>query len=226
MAFIPKFGRVKSSIAEEQESKSRERFSQEMSKVLLRNCSSQKPKYQLHKFLETVHLPVKRQDDVMKGRREMLPSEIPNRSSTSTRPTLGDQLCEGEYLALIQDLEQQLRSQMDKLEHLKLSVAEALCCSSSNTGFASIEQHCSDLKISLAEQAAFLSDLNERTESLQMSTSLFAQVSTKPKIWGSRRSFRRSNVRPQLCDDTQSELGWSLTRPRRNSNASELSCVW
>ncbi|CAH2316302.1 Hypothetical predicted protein [Pelobates cultripes] len=154
---------------------------------------------------------------------KMLTSDDLSTPSISGRTPLGELLGEGECLMLVQDLEQRLRNQIDKIEHLKLSVAEALSNSSNNTGFKSIEQHGGDLKMSMAEHTAFLNDLNKRTESLQMSISLYIQVKTLPKVWCSRRSIRR---RRQLVDDTQSELGWNPAWPRRNSNSSEMSCAW
>ncbi|KAM4662636.1 uncharacterized protein O3C94_011080 [Discoglossus pictus] len=132
-----------------------------------------------------------------------------------------------EYLPLIQDLEQRLRTRTDNLEHLRLSVAEVL--SNSSTGFRYIQQSSLDLKKSLAEHRNALCDLNERMDSLQMGTVLFLQMNTKPKLWGNKRGAKKYQhaPRPQFCDDTQSELGWNPLRPRRNSDtASELSCAW
>ncbi|OCT87803.1 hypothetical protein XELAEV_18021502mg [Xenopus laevis] len=132
-----------------------------------------------------------------------------------------------ECLAHIKDLEGTLRNQIDKMEHLKLSVMEVLNSSTTSTGFNYIQQTSSELKMSIAAHAAFLNDLNDRMDSLKISSTLWLRVNTKPKVWRRRQSFRRFSIRSRLCDDTQSEQGWSPVWPRRNSDAtSEMSCTW
>ncbi|XP_031754059.1 uncharacterized protein LOC116409535 [Xenopus tropicalis] len=131
-----------------------------------------------------------------------------------------------ECLSHIQNLEETLRNQIDKMEHLKLSVMEVLNSSTTSTGFNYIQQTSSEIKMSLAAHTAFLNDLNERMESLKISSTLW--VNTKPKVWRRRtQSFGRLSVRSRFFDDTQSEQGWSPAWPRRNSDAaSEMSCAW
>lgn len=132
-----------------------------------------------------------------------------------------------ETIDLIDDLEQRLRGQIDKMERLKLCVAEALVSNVSSTGFSYLEQNSVDLKMSLAEHFNSLCDLNERVKSLEMGTTLLAQACTKPRIAGSRRVLRRSNTPSPFCEDAQSELGWGPVWLRRNScTASEMSCAW
>ncbi|KAM4696059.1 uncharacterized protein WCC33_014787 [Rhinophrynus dorsalis] len=157
---------------------------------------------------------------------KMLSADTRDTRRYSIRAPLSELLQGEECLAHTQDLEDRLRNHIDKMEHLKLCIAEALS-NTSSTGFSYIQRSNAELKMSLEEHAAFLSDLNERMESLQMSTTLFLQMNTKSKLWESRQGSKRYSVRPQFCNDTQSERGWSPVWPRRNSDAaSEMSCAW
>ncbi|XP_078502697.1 uncharacterized protein LOC144761112 [Lissotriton helveticus] len=139
-----------------------------------------------------------------------------------------DYRCE-DALSVIKDLEQRLRNQIDKLEHLRLNVGEALSSGSSSTGFDFIQQNSADLRTSLLEHQDWLGGLNEHLEALQLNTVLFLQMNTKPRVWSPKRDPKRYQrwTRPVFNDDTHSELGWSPFRSRRNSDtASEMSCAW
>ncbi|MEE6513992.1 hypothetical protein FKM82_021912 [Ascaphus truei] len=156
---------------------------------------------------------------------------MPSSDARKTRGVrLPSPLCElsqgEEPLAIMQDLELRLRIQMDDMERLRLSVAEAL---GSSTGFSYMQQNSAELKVALAEHMTSVRNLNERMESLQISTMLFLQMNTKLRMCVTQRSSRRNqySMQPQFCDDTQSGLGWNPVRPRRNSDAaSEMSCAW
>ncbi|KAJ1133776.1 hypothetical protein NDU88_000252 [Pleurodeles waltl] len=93
-------------------------------------------------------------------------------------------------LNVIKDLEQRLRNQIDKLEHLRLSVGEALSSGSSSTGFDFIQQNSADLRTSLLEHQDWLGDLNERLEAVQLNTALFLQMNTKPRPQEQRHRLR------------------------------------
>lgn len=133
-----------------------------------------------------------------------------------------------ENLALMKDLEDRLRNQIDKLEHLRLSIAEAVS-PSSEIGFDFIQESNDDLKLLIMDHGDWLARMNERMETLQMNTAVFVQMNTKPRIWNNKQSTKRYSRWPKLTntDDTRSEIGWSPTRTRRNSDAaSEMSCAW
>ncbi|XP_041095045.1 uncharacterized protein LOC121307038 isoform X3 [Polyodon spathula] len=138
-------------------------------------------------------------------------------------------------LALMKELEDRLKKQIDKLEHLRLSASEvkdnitSALSPSSESGFDFIQQNNADLKLSIADHLEWLARLNERMETLQMNTAVFIQMNTKPRSWKTKQTSKRYNrwPKPLLGDDVQSELGWSPVRTRRNSDAaSEMSCAW
>lgn len=125
-----------------------------------------------------------------------------------------------EGLMMMQELEDRLKEQIDKLEHIRLSATELK---------DNIAGNSADLKQSIADHLDWLSRLTERVDTLQMNTSVFVQMNPKPRTWGGKQSSRRSARlgRPYQGDDAQSEFGWSPVRTRRNSDAaSEMSCAW
>ncbi|KAG7476431.1 hypothetical protein MATL_G00082860 [Megalops atlanticus] len=125
-----------------------------------------------------------------------------------------------EGLMMMQELEDRLKEQIDKLEHIRLSATELK---------DSIAGNGADLKQSISDHLEFLSRLTERVETLQMNTAVFVQMNPKPRTWGGKQGSRRLARwgRPHLADDAQSEFGWSPVRTRRNSDAaSEMSCAW
>ncbi|XP_078406297.1 uncharacterized protein LOC144685547 [Cetorhinus maximus] len=142
--------------------------------------------------------------------------------------SLRESLKTDETLALMKDLEDRLRAQIDKLEHLRLSIAEALS-PSSEIGFDFIQDANDDLKLAIMDHGDWLMRMNERMETLQMNTAVFVQMNTKPRIWNNKQSSKRYSRWPKsmYTDDTRSEVGWSPVRTRRNSDAaSEMSCAW
>ncbi|XP_053533105.1 uncharacterized protein LOC128629356 [Ictalurus punctatus] len=126
-----------------------------------------------------------------------------------------------EGLMMMQELEDRLKEQIDKLEHVRLAAAELKENLSGNGG---------DLRQSIAEHVDWLNQLTERVETLQMNTSVFVQTNSRPRVFrGKQQSFRNPTHfgRGHLVDDAQSEFGWSPIRTRRNSDAaSEMSCAW
>ncbi|KAJ8346914.1 hypothetical protein SKAU_G00283150 [Synaphobranchus kaupii] len=125
-----------------------------------------------------------------------------------------------EGLMMMQELEDRLKEQIDKLEHIRLSATELK---------DNIAGNSADLKQSISDHLDWLSRLTERVDTLQMNTSVFVQMNPKPRTWGGKRGSRRSARSGRLCqaDDAQSEFGWSPVRTRRNSDAaSEMSCAW
>lgn len=122
---------------------------------------------------------------------------------------------------MMQELDDRLKEQIDKLEHIRLSVGDLKESFSGNPS--------KDLKQSIAEHMDWLSHLTERVETLQMNTTVFVQMNTKPRSWKGKQGHRQSSCwgRSHLADDAQSEYGWSPMRTRRNSDAaSEMSCAW
>ncbi|KAL6463941.1 hypothetical protein MHYP_G00283320, partial [Metynnis hypsauchen] len=126
-----------------------------------------------------------------------------------------------EGLMMMQELEDRLKEQIDKLEHIRLAATDLRENLTGNSG---------DLRHSIAEHIDWLGQLTERVETLQMNTSVFVQMNAKPRTWrGKQQSFRSSARwgRGQVANDAQSEFGWSPVRTRRNSDAaSEMSCAW
>ncbi|KAI5089086.1 hypothetical protein C0J45_20494 [Silurus meridionalis] len=126
-----------------------------------------------------------------------------------------------EGLMMIQELEDHLKEQIDKLEHVRLAAAE-LKENLSGNGI--------DLRQSVTDHVDWLNHLTERVETLQMNTSVFVQMNSRPRVFrGKQQSFRNPSHsgRGHLADDAQSEFGWSPIRRRRNSDAaSEMSCAW
>ncbi|XP_014341662.1 uncharacterized protein LOC106702816 isoform X1 [Latimeria chalumnae] len=144
------------------------------------------------------------------------------------RMSLTEGLKTEETMSVMKDLESRLRGQIDKLEHLRLSVSEAVS-SSCDSSFSLLQQSNGDLKLSITDHMDWLSRLNERMETLQMNTTVFLQMNTKLRIWNPKHSTGRYSrwARPGYTDDARSEAGWSPVRTRRNSDAaSEMSCAW
>ncbi|KAJ8286861.1 hypothetical protein GJAV_G00044190 [Gymnothorax javanicus] len=125
-----------------------------------------------------------------------------------------------EGLMMMQELEDRLKEQIDKLEHIRLSATELK---------DSIAGNGADLKQSIADHLDWLGRMNERVETLQMNTSVFVQMNPKPRTWGGKQGSWRPAPLGRLYqgDDAQSEFGWSPMRTRRYSDAaSEMSCAW
>ncbi|MGH0175882.1 UNVERIFIED_CONTAM: hypothetical protein FKN15_071596 [Acipenser sinensis] len=95
--------------------------------------------------------------------------------------SLREELKVDDNLALMKELEDRLKSQIDKLEHLRLSASEvknnitSALSPSSESGFDFIQQNNADLKLSIADYLDWLARLNERMETLQMNTAVFIQ---------------------------------------------------
>ncbi|KAG2469757.1 EDF1 factor, partial [Polypterus senegalus] len=95
---------------------------------------------------------------------------------------LRDSLKIDENLVLMKELEERLKKQIDKLEHLRLSIAEVkdnmtlALCPSSDCGFGAVQQQGTDLKPLIADHLEWLARLNERMEALQMNTTIFVQA--------------------------------------------------
>ncbi|MED6232757.1 hypothetical protein ATANTOWER_002046 [Ataeniobius toweri] len=125
-----------------------------------------------------------------------------------------------EGLMMMQELDDRLKEQIDKLEHIRLSALEVKDNLSVSNG---------DLSQSISDHLEWLNHLSDRVETLHMNTAVFVQMNPKPRAWtsrrGSRQSFRLGRL--QQADDALSEFGWSPVRMRRNSDAaSEMSCNW
>lgn len=125
-----------------------------------------------------------------------------------------------EGLMMMQELDDRLKEQIDKLEHVRLSATELKDNLSGSTD---------DLNQSIANHLDWLSQLSDRVDNIQMNTTVFVQMNPKPRAWGGKQGSRHGSRwgRLPLADDAQSEYGWSPIRTRRNSDAaSEMSCAW
>ncbi|KAF3686085.1 hypothetical protein EXN66_Car022545 [Channa argus] len=125
-----------------------------------------------------------------------------------------------EALMMMQELDDRLKEQIDKLEHVRLSAVELKDNLSGSN---------SDLSQSIADHLEWLNHLSERVETLHMNTAVFVQMNPKPRGWTGKQGFKHGSRWGRLhqADDAQSEFGWSPIRTRRNSDAaSELSCNW
>lgn len=125
-----------------------------------------------------------------------------------------------EGLMMMQELDDRLKEQTDKLEHVRLAAVELKDNLSGSNG---------DLSQSISDHLEWLNHLSERVETLHMNTAVFIQMNPKPRAWagkqGSKHSYRWGRLHP--ADDAMSEFGWSPIRTRRNSDAaSEMSCNW
>ncbi|KAK5878866.1 hypothetical protein CesoFtcFv8_024237 [Champsocephalus esox] len=129
-----------------------------------------------------------------------------------------------EGLMMMQEFDDQLKEQKDKLEHVRLSAVEL------KENLYCIELCNSDLTESIADHLERLNHLSERVETLHLHTTVFIQMNTKPRLWAGKQAAHRQSYRLgrlHKAEDVQSEFGWSPIRTRRNSNAaSEMSCNW
>ncbi|CAL8317468.1 unnamed protein product [Lota lota] len=125
-----------------------------------------------------------------------------------------------EGLLMMQELDDRLKEQIDKLEHLRLASTELKDTLSGSNG---------DLSQSITDHLGWLNHLSERVETLQMNTTIFAKMNPKPRTWGGKPGSRQypHRGRNHLTDNAQSEMGWPAIRGRRDSDAaSEMSCSW
>ncbi|KAJ3605473.1 hypothetical protein NHX12_027519 [Muraenolepis orangiensis] len=126
-----------------------------------------------------------------------------------------------EGLLMMQELEDRLQEQIDKLEHVRLASTELKDSFSESNG---------DLSQAITDHLDWLNHLSERMDNLQMNTTIFAQMNPKPRTWGGGKQGSRSyphRGRGHLADDAQSETGWAPMRSRRDSDAaSEASYHW
>ncbi|KAG8010756.1 hypothetical protein GBF38_009953 [Nibea albiflora] len=125
-----------------------------------------------------------------------------------------------EGLMMMQELDDRLKEQIDKLEHVRLAAVELKDNLSGSNN---------DLTQSIAEHLEWLNHLSERVETLHMNTTVFVQMNPKVRAWagkqGSKHGYRLGRL--HQAEDAQSEFGWSPIRTRRNSDAaSEMSCNW
>lgn len=116
----------------------------------------------------------------------------------------------------IQELEDRLKEQIDKLEHVRLAVLDLR---------ENLSATNSDLSHAVSDHLEWLNHLSDRVDTLHLNATVFVQMNSKPGLWagkhGSKHSFRCGR------DNVQSEYGWSPIRTRRNSDvASEMSCNW
>ncbi|KAK7896565.1 hypothetical protein WMY93_021890 [Mugilogobius chulae] len=124
-----------------------------------------------------------------------------------------------ENVMMMQELEDRLKEQIDKLEHVRLAALDI------RENLSAVVSG-SDLKEAVSDHLSWLSDLSERLDTLHMNTAVFVQTNPKSSVWsgkhGSKHSYQRSRF-PQNNDD----YSWSPIRTRRNSDAaSEMSCNW
>lgn len=126
-----------------------------------------------------------------------------------------------EGLMMMQELDDRLKEQTDKLEHVRLAAVELK---------DSLSGSNSDLSQSIADHLEWLNHLSERLETLHMNTAVFVQMNPKPRAWAGKQGSKHGGYRLgrfQQAEDAQSEFGWSPIRTRRNSDAaSEMSCNW
>ncbi|CAM9139840.1 unnamed protein product [Lampetra planeri] len=125
-----------------------------------------------------------------------------------------------EGLMMMQELDDRLKEQIDKLEHVRLAAIELKDNLSAGN---------SDLTQSVSDHLEWLNHLSERVESLHVNTTVFVQMNPKPRAWAGKHGSRHGSRWGRLhsTDDAQSEFGWSPIRTRRNSDAaSEMSCNW
>ncbi|XP_054613181.1 endothelial differentiation-related factor 1 homolog isoform X3 [Dunckerocampus dactyliophorus] len=125
-----------------------------------------------------------------------------------------------EGLMMMLELDDRLKEQIDRLEHVRLAAIELK---------DNLSMGDNDLSQSLSDHLEWLNHLSERVENLQMNTAVFVQMNPKPRAWsgkqGSKHGYRWGRV--HVADDVHSEFGWSPIRTRRNSDAaSEMSCNW
>ncbi|CAL9682057.1 unnamed protein product [Knipowitschia caucasica] len=116
---------------------------------------------------------------------------------SSSRSRVGPE----ESLSVMQELEDRLKEQIDKLEHLRLSALD-------------LREHVSaasrlDLNDAVSDHLLWLNDLSERTDTLHINTTAFVQTNPKPCVWST------------------GTRGSSLLQTRSNDDAaSEMSCNW
>lgn len=125
-----------------------------------------------------------------------------------------------EGLMMMQELDDRLKEQIDKLEHVRLAAVELKDNLSGSNG---------DLSQSIADHLDWLNHLSERVESVHMNTTVFVQMNPKPRAWAGKQASKHGyrSGRLHQMDDALSEYGWSPIRTRRNSDAaSEMSCNW
>ncbi|KAK5851992.1 hypothetical protein PBY51_023499 [Eleginops maclovinus] len=125
-----------------------------------------------------------------------------------------------ERVMMMQEFDDRLKEQMDKLEHVRLSALELK---------DNLSACNSDLTESIADHLEWLNHLSERVENLHLNTTVFVQMNPKPRSWAGKQRSKQSYRlgRFHKAEDVQSEFGWSPIRTRRNSNAaSEMSCNW
>ncbi|TNN83230.1 hypothetical protein EYF80_006563 [Liparis tanakae] len=125
-----------------------------------------------------------------------------------------------EGLMMMQELDDRLKEQIDKLEHVRLGAVELKDNLSGSN---------SDLTKSIADHLEWLNHLSERVETLHMNTAVFVQMNPKSRAWAGKQSSKHGYRVGRLhqAEDAQSEFGWSPIRTRRNSDAaSEMSCNW
>ncbi|CAJ1070663.1 unnamed protein product [Xyrichtys novacula] len=133
-------------------------------------------------------------------------------SKRSVRPDEG--------LMMMQELDDRLKEQIDKLEHVRLAAVDLKDNLSGSN---------SDLSQSITDHLEWLNHLSERVETLHMNTTVFVQMNPKPRAWAGKQSSKHGHRwgRLQQNEDAMSEYGWSPIRTRRNSDAaSEMSCNW
>ncbi|XP_077944277.1 uncharacterized protein LOC144388230 [Gasterosteus aculeatus] len=125
-----------------------------------------------------------------------------------------------EGLMMMQELDDRLQEQIDKLEHVRLGAVELKDNLSGSN---------SDLTQSIADHLEWLDHLSQRVETLHMKTTAFVQMNPKPRTWTGKQSSKHGyrSGRLHRAEDAQSECGWSPVRGRANSDAaSDMSCNW
>lgn len=123
-----------------------------------------------------------------------------------------------EGLMMMQELDDRLKEQVDKLEHVRLAAVDLKDNLSGSN---------SDLSQAISDHLEWLNHLSERVETLHMNTTVFVQMNPKPRAWAGKQSSKHRWGRFHQNEDAQSEYGWSPIRTRRNSDAaSEMSCNW
>lgn len=125
-----------------------------------------------------------------------------------------------EGLMVMQELDDRLKEQIDKLEHVRLAAVELRDNLSGSN---------SELSQAISDHLEWLNHLSERVETLHVNTTVFVQMNPKPRAWTGKQSSKHNYRWGRLhqADGALSEMGWSPIRTRRNSDAaSEMSCNW
>ncbi|KAJ0013055.1 hypothetical protein NQD34_017389 [Periophthalmus magnuspinnatus] len=95
-----------------------------------------------------------------------------------------------ENLMMMQELEDRLKEQIDKLEHIRLAALNI----KENLSAA----NRSDLNEAVSHHLAWLSDLSERLDDLHMNTTVFVQMNPKPCVRAGKHDSKQRSRRSRF----------------------------